>query len=155
MDHPATDSTPFGRVVKNKSLYGGGWVSWAIATEDIMVIERRLDRKAVKGVRKKPNGNELTWKQIGILATLEDAQLPFFVEWDSNNHPSSDGSPVAKISKIELVGEEKSVSDWINAPIDSVFAGIQMEWKTAAQTDSEKGLLSVEFIIQNKKILII
>jgi hypothetical protein len=155
MDHPSTDATPFGKAVKNKAIEGGGWLFWAIAIEDVTVIEKRLGRNAVNGLRKKPNGSELTWKQIGILATLEDAQIPFFVEWVSNNHPSCDGMPVAKISKIELVGEEKSVSDWINEPISSVFTGIEMVWKTPAQWEGGKGLLSVEFNVANGKVLIV
>jgi len=63
--------------------------------------------------------------------------------------------PVAKISKIELVGEEKSVSDWINEPISSVFTGIEMVWKTPAQWEGGKGLLSVEFNVANGKVLIV
>jgi hypothetical protein len=155
MDHPATDATPFGKAVKNKAIDGGGWLSWAIAIDDVTVIEKRLGRNAVNGLRKKPNGSELNWKQIGILATLEDAQIPFFVEWISNNHPSGDGTPVAKINKIELVGEEKSVSDWINTPISSVFTGIEMVWKTPAQAEGGTGLHSIEFNVENKKILIV
>ena len=155
MDHPATDATPFGKAVKNKAIQGGGWLSWAIAIDDVSVIEKRLGRNAVNGLRKKPNGSELTWKQIGILATLEDAQIPFFVEWVSNNHPSSDGTPVAKINKIELVGEEKSVLDWINQPISSVFTEIELVWKTPAQVVGGKGLFSVEFNFEDSKILIV
>ena len=78
MDHPATEATPFGRAVKKKADSGGGWLSWVIATESITQIEVRLGRKSIEGQRKKPDGSELKWKQIGVLATLEDAQLPFF-----------------------------------------------------------------------------
>ena len=56
---------------------------------------------------------------------------------------------------MELVGEEKSVSDWIDTPINSVFTGIEMVWKTPAQVEGGKGLFSVEFNVKNKKILII
>jgi len=104
MDHPATETTPFGRAVKNKADAGGGWMSWVIATNDINKIEIMLERKAVDGQRKRPNGTILNWKQIGVLATIENSQTPFFVEWFSKEHPSLDGDAVAKIIKIYLSG---------------------------------------------------
>ena len=42
LDHPATDSTPFGRAVKKKAEEGGGWLTWVIATEDITKVESRF-----------------------------------------------------------------------------------------------------------------
>ena len=47
LDHPATDSTPFGRAVKKKAEEGGGWLTWVIATEDITKVESRLGRTSV------------------------------------------------------------------------------------------------------------
>ena len=53
MDHPATDSTPFGRSVKKKVSEGGGWLSWVISSPNLEAIEKELGRKAVEGKRKK------------------------------------------------------------------------------------------------------
>ena len=155
MDHPATEATPFGRAVKKKADSGGGWLSWVIATESINQIEVRLGRKSIEGQRKKPDGSELKWKQIGVLATLEDAQLPFFIEWVSKNHPSTDGSPIAKISKIEMTGNEEKISDWINQPSSEVVEGIEIVWKKAQGKDDETGILSVEFKFQSKIVSIL
>jgi len=155
MDHPATEATPFGRAVKKKADSGGGWLSWVIATESINQIEARLGRKSIEGQRKKPDGSELKWKQIGVLATLEDAQLPFFIEWVSKNHPSTDGSPIAKISKIEMTGNEEKISDWINKPSSEVAEGIEIVWKKVQGKDDETGILSVEFKFQSKTVSIL
>jgi hypothetical protein len=35
MDHPAIDTNPFGRAVKNKAEDGGGWFTWVFNVEDI------------------------------------------------------------------------------------------------------------------------
>ena len=155
MDHPATEATPFGRAVKKKADSGGGWLSWVIATESINQIEVRLGRKSIEGQRKKPDGSELKWKQIGVLATLEDAQLPFFIEWVSKNHPSTDGAPIAKISKIEMSGDEKKISDWINQPSSKVAKGIEIVWRKAQEKDDENGILSVEFKYQSNTVSIL
>jgi len=155
MDHPATEATPFGRAVKKKADSGGGWLSWVIATESINQIELRLGRKSIEGQRKKPDGSELKWKQIGVLATLEDAQLPFFIEWVSKNHPSTDGVPIAKISKIEMIGNEEKISDWINQSSSEVAQGIEIVWKKAQGKDDETGILSVEFKFQSNTVSIL
>jgi hypothetical protein len=112
LDHPATDATAFGKAVKAKAESGGGWLSWILSTRDISSIEKRLGRKSIFGQRKKPDGTELHWKQIGVLGTLEDAQLPFFIEWISNSHPSTDGVATAGIKEIVIVGNKKKIVSW-------------------------------------------
>jgi hypothetical protein len=51
----------------------------------------------------------LQWKQLGVLDLLEDPSQPFYVEWISNSHPSTDGSAHAKL--IEIVIESSQHSD--------------------------------------------
>jgi len=105
MDHPATDSTPFGRAVKKKAEEGGGWMTWVLATENISKIEENLGRKAIDGQRKKPDGSLLSWKQIGVLEILDDPQQPFYIQWISGDHPSNDGTASAKLLDITVNGE--------------------------------------------------
>jgi len=109
LDHPATDATPFGRAVKKKADEGGGWLTWVVSTSNITEIEISLGREAVFGQRKKPDGSLLQWKQLGVLDLLEDPGQPFYVEWISNSHPSTDGSAHAKL--IEIVIESSQHSD--------------------------------------------
>jgi len=154
MEHPVTNETPFRRAVTNKAESGGGWLSWVFATDQIVQVENRLGRKSVIGQRKKPDGSELTWKQIGVLGTLTDSQLPFFIEWISNNHPSVDGAPVAKITKIEVCGNEQEVSTWAGQPNLKFISGVEVKWENSNQDQSENGIMSIEFEFQNKLISI-
>jgi hypothetical protein len=96
LDHPAVDRAPFGRAVAARSAEGGGWLAWAVAVDDIGPIEERLHRPAAAGHRRRPDGFDLTWRQIGINDVTEDPQLPFFVQWDSDaqHHPGAGGSDV-------------------------------------------------------------
>jgi hypothetical protein len=64
----------------------------------------------VDGQRRRPSGTDLKWKQIGVLGTLEDRQLPFFIEWLSEEHPSTETDAIAKISKLEIAGDPDRIS---------------------------------------------
>src|SRR4051795_12152960 len=75
LDHPASDKAPFGQAVKARSESGGGWLGWVVAVDDLAAIEARLGRPAVSGHRRRPDGVDLTWRQIGVLDLLDDPAL--------------------------------------------------------------------------------
>jgi hypothetical protein len=152
LDHPATDSTPFGRAVKKKAEEGGGWLTWVLATDDITKIETRLGRKSIDGNRRKPDGHELGWKQLGVLATLEDSQLPFFIQWLTKEHPSSDGKPSAKISKIEIAGDEQKIKNWLNSDISKLLGEAEVVWVKPDENNNQTGIVAVELTSNGKKI---
>jgi hypothetical protein len=154
MDHPATDSNPFGQIVKKKVNEGGGWLTWVIATEEISPIELELKRSAVDAIRKKPDGTELKWKQLGVLATLDDYQLPFFIQWLSGNHPSESGNRVAIIREIEMIGDPKKLNAWLNLQGSANFGGIQFLWRKRENQSQTSGIQSITFSIGNKFIRI-
>lgn len=143
LDHPAADSTPFGKAVTQRVNEGGGWMTWVVATDDISPVESRLGRSAVDGSRKKPDGTELKWKQIGILGTLEDSQLPFFIQWLTKNHPSSENNPLAEIKKIEISGDEATIKEWLNSEPSKAFKDVEVVWRNPNDFDGQTGIVSV------------
>ena len=152
MDHPATDSTPFGRAVKKKADEGGGWMTWVLATENISKIEENLGRKAVDGQRKKPNGSILQWKQLGVLDILEDSQQPFYIEWVSKEHPSSDGIAHAKLSELHIVGEQVSSLKTLNEFKEVVLQNTKFNF---AKSESESsGIKEIVFIFNGSRVVI-
>jgi hypothetical protein len=152
MDHPATDATPFGRVVKKKAENGGGWMTWVLATENISIIEKNFGRKAIEGQRKKPNGTMLRWKQLGVLQVLDDAQQPFYIEWISEEHPSSDGIAHAKLSELFIVGNQKSNSKLLNEFDDNLLHNTKLNF-IDSDIDSI-GIKEISFDFEGKKVLI-
>jgi len=144
LDHPATDATPFGQAVKKKADAGGGWMTWVISVEDIKLAEKVLERNSVEGVRRKPDGTTLKWKQIGVLEVLNDSKNPFFIEWISMNHPSKDGSPRAKISKIVMNGEFKDLNPKFNHTFSEVLKNITIVWQGNIVDNLEAGINFVE-----------
>jgi len=144
LDHPATDSSPFGKAVSRRAAEGGGWLTWVLATDDLSDIEKKIGRDAVEGHRKKPDGGELTWKQIGIIELLENRQLPFFIKWLTLNHPSTDGKAVSKITKIEIAGDKNSLTNWVGSDLQKVIGSdIEVVWIDPAKNDGEEGIVAV------------
>ena len=145
LDHPATETSPFGKAVSQRVVEGGGWLTWVISTDDVSKVESRLGRAAIEGHRTKPNGTDLKWKQIGVLGTLENRQLPFFIEWKENSHPSNDGQAVSKISKIEINGDEDTIRKWLGTDIQVVANGTFIEVLNTGDTLDGSGIIAVEF----------
>ena len=145
LDHPAADASPFGKIVSQRAQDGGGLLTWVLSVSDIKKFEERLGRESVDGHRRRPDGSDLNWKQIGVLGTLEDRQLPFFIEWLTEDHPSKESKAVAKIEKLEIAGDPERVREWIGEDFESAFAGIALEWVDPAENGGETGIFAVNF----------
>ena len=143
LEHPAADSSPFGRIVSQRANEGGGWMTWVVSTEDLTPVENRLGRQAIDGSRKRPDGSELKWKQLGVLGTLNDSQLPFFIQWMSSDHPSTDGKAVAEIVRIEISGDEKTIEEWLGSNLSKTFDGVEIQWIDPTMNDSQTGIVAV------------
>lgn len=144
LDHPATDSSPFGKAVSQRAAEGGGWLTWVVATEDISAIEKRLGRSAVDGHRTKPDGQDLRWKQIGVLGTIEDRQLPFFIEWLSLDHPSTDGKATAKIVKVEIAGNAQTIAEYVGSELQQAIGSeVEVQWVSPETNDGDTGIVAI------------
>lgn len=144
LDHPAVDRAPFGRAVRARSEEGGGWLAWAVRVDDLTPIEQRLGRPAAAGHRRRPDGVDLRWRQIGINDVAEDPQLPFFVSWevDATEHPSAGGSAV-RLRRLEIAGDESTVDAYLGSPERTPLDGIQVDW--IRSFDGERGVVAVSF----------
>jgi len=150
LDHPATETSPFGKAVSQRAAEGGGWLTWVLSVEDVSKIETRLGRMAVNGHRTKPDGTDLKWKQIGVLGTLEDRQLPFFIEWIENHHPSIDGKAVSKIVKIEISGSKEKITNWIGSNIElSIGSSVKLDWLPYSENNYDNGIIAVHLETPN------
>jgi len=140
LDHPAADKAPFGQAVKMRSDSGGGWLAWVMAVDDIEPVAQRLGRTAVTGHRRRPDGVDLTWRQIGVLDLLDDPALPFFIQWevDPALHPATDGEGPG-IEQVEICGDRDKVFDWLGQPVDRM--DFRIDWVEA----DDPGLAAVYF----------
>ena len=150
VDHPATEQTPWGKAVTKKANEGGGWLTWVFSTEDISQIEHKFERSAVEGHRRRPNGSELKWKQIGVREIEENPNLPFFIEWLSREHPSQDGKPEAEIRSISIVDGLKLNDSYFKADILSALNNIELIWKLPNVESIYLGIDSVRFAVSGE-----
>lgn len=147
LDHPAADQVPFGQAVKARSETGGGWLGWVVAVDDLAAVEHRLGRPAVQGNRKRPDGFELRWKQIGIKGLINDPQLPFFIQWESapdehpSNQPASGGGDVALVG-LEIAGDPHRVTEWLGEPESHPLEDVDVTW---VNPNGQPGVQAVTF----------
>jgi hypothetical protein len=143
LDHPAADKVLFGQAVKARTESGGGWLGWVVAVDDLRPIEARLGRRAVDGNRRRPDGYELRWRQIGVKGLINDPQLPFFVHWESDpaEHPSQPGNGV-QLVRIEIAGDPHRVAEWLGEPTSHPLDDVDVEW-TAPH--GQPGIQAVHF----------
>jgi hypothetical protein len=139
LDHPAADRFPFGQAVKRRAEGGGGWLAWVVAVDDIAPLEERLGRPAVEGMRHRPDGVHLTWKQIGVNDVMDDPQVPYFVQWLSGpeDHPSVGAPPLPRLVGLELGGDPARITEWLGSDVDAL-EGVTIEF-----VDDEPGLVAV------------
>lgn len=154
LDHPSADKAPFGQAVRNRSQVGGGWMGWCVSVDDLSRFEERLGRKSVPGNRKFPDGNELTWQQIGIKGLIADPQVPYLLRWDEGTediHPSQAYPPQAELTKLSIAGSPERVTDWLNCPDADPFEDVDVDWIAPSGTP---GIMSVTFRSPNGEVTI-
>ena len=143
LDHPATEQTPWGKAVSKKAQEGGGWLTWVFSTKDIAPIEEKFGRKAVDGHRTRPDGTDLKWKQIGVKEITDSRELPFFIQWLTEDHPSKDGTTVSKIEKIVISDKDQLSDSWFKNEILGALANVSIDWVDPATQDGEIGIVAV------------
>jgi hypothetical protein len=145
LDHPAVDTAPFGSTVRARGEAGGGWLGWVIRVDDVEPIEARLGRRAAAGHRRRPDGFDLRWKQIGVKDVAANPQLPFFVRWlsDDEHHPATGGSSVT-LERMEIAGDEATVDEYLGTSARQPLDGIAVDWLTPSE-DTPAGLVAAVF----------
>jgi hypothetical protein len=154
LDHPATEQTPWGKAVQRKADEGGGWFTWVFSTKDIRPIEIKFGREAIEGHRKRPNGSDLKWKQIGVQEIVETREFPFFIEWLSIEHPSQDGTPLAEIEKITIADDNRLEDSWFKDEIIASLGDVQIEWVEPITNDGQTGILAVQLLTPNGVVIL-
>jgi len=108
----------FGRWVAANLGGQGRPLGWAIRTDDIEDIARRLGLTPEPGSRETPEGRRLSWRTAGVDRAAETPLLPFFIQWGEGTpfpgrievrHPAGD----VAIARLELRGDASVLADWL------------------------------------------
>ena len=130
LDHPAADKAAFGQVVRQRSEAGGGWMGWCVSVDDMTDVEHRIGRHSVPANRRRPDGFNLEWRQIGTSGMKADPQLPYVTKWDvpPEEHPSQVAPSDVTLTALQMAGSPKRLSDWLGEPAVTALEGIAVEW---------------------------
>src|SRR6185436_15835096 len=143
LDHPASDKAPFGQAVRARSEAGGGWLAWVVSVDDMSEVEKRVGREAADGNRRRPDGVEHKWRQLGVKGLMADPQLPFYIHWDPQSpHPSDGATTDVTILGLQIAGDPDRVTEWLGLPNGTV--GTEIDF-TFIAPHGTPGLLSVTF----------
>lgn len=119
VDREEAAASEFGRPVMEAVASGQGLMGWAVATDDLQGIARRLNLEVTSGSRTRPDGSTLRWQLAGVGHALAARGLPFFIEWDASTelHPAAalaeHGVTPCGIGWIEIAAEEESLRAWL------------------------------------------
>lgn len=111
----ARDST-FGRWILTAEPNGPR--GWAVRTDDIEAVARRLGLAVHAGSRTTPRGDVLRWRSAGLEQAIAERSLPFFIEWSKDTrHPGTTAirhpAGAAHLSRLEIQGDPRRLSDWL------------------------------------------
>jgi len=145
LDHPAAEQTPFGQAVSKKANEGGGWLTWVFSVEDMAPIEAAIGRPALEAHRRRPDGTDLRWKQIGVKELLTDPELPFFIEWEGGHHPSEVGRPKASIKKIIFANDDPLEKSAFKNEVLAALSGNSSEISVIKDENTDIGISAIFF----------
>lgn len=130
LDHPASEKAAFGQFVRERSEAGGGWMGWCVAVDDMTEVERRIGRHAVPGNRRRPDGFNLEWRQIGTSSSRVDPQLPYVTSWDidPSEHPSQMAPASTSLVALDIAGSPQRLEDWLGETAITAFGSVEVNW---------------------------
>ena len=88
------------------------------------------------------------------MGTIEDSQLPFFIQWVSNEHPSTDGKPTAEIQRIEISGDESTIKEWLGSEPARAFKDVEVVYRNPNDFEGETGIISVVLSSPNGEVVL-
>ncbi|AWB93567.1 VOC family protein [Aeromicrobium chenweiae] len=144
LDHPAADKAAFGQAVRARRDAGGGWLGWCVSVDDMTEVEHRMGRHAVPGNRRRPDGYNLEWRQIGTSGMKADPQLPFVIQWEKDpaEHPSQMASTGITLTALDIAGDPQRLADYLGEPAIEALEDIEVRWVAPHGTP---GILAAEF----------
>ncbi|GAB3226873.1 hypothetical protein GCM10027586_13730 [Kineococcus gypseus] len=147
LDHPVAEKAVFGQAVRCRSEAGGGWFTWAVTVEGLPAYEERLGEVAEEGVRRRPDGVELRWRQIGAPGLREDPQLPLLIEWQGprTQHPSAIAlAGGTRLAGLTIAGDPDHVRRWMGLSPEFAADRISFTWLDP-DSEGQRGLRAVTF----------
>jgi Glyoxalase-like domain len=118
VDEAEAADSPFGRWVAGALAKPAQPLGWAVRTQQLDHVARRLALTVDAGSRAGRDGRLVRWRLAGIVQAVAEPSLPFFIEWAHGtslpgrafaNHPAG----AARIAKLHLEGDADHLTAWL------------------------------------------
>ena len=115
-DSTTADRSAFGRWVA--SAIPGRPLGWAVRTDSIDAVGRRLGQPVVPGSRVDPRGALITWHSVGVDNAVGESGIPFFIQWGDGvplpgaaavHHPRGP----ATLKLLSVAADQERLADWL------------------------------------------
>lgn len=101
----------FGRWVAGAAA--GRPMGWAVRTDDIDGVARRLGLTVEPGSRAAPDGTRLAWRTAGLERAAAEPLLPFFIQWGAGTPHPGGGTQAPGIERLVLTGARDRLEEWL------------------------------------------
>lgn len=120
VDQAEAAQSPFGSWVAQASPVRAKPLGWAVRTNDLDEVARRLGLVVAAGSRVTRGGQLLRWRLAGIEQAASEPSLPFFIEWEvgatlPGQNPSTRGAIDVRIANLQLDGDVGHLEAWLGA----------------------------------------
>ena len=115
-DNETAGESAFGQWIA--SAIPGRVLGWAVRTDSIDAVGRRLGLPVLPGSRVAPSGALITWRSVGLDITVREPGLPFFIQWgDGVPLPGAAavhhrGGPAA-LQLLSVAADQERLADWL------------------------------------------
>jgi hypothetical protein len=119
IDRVEAEASALGRWVLEQTRNGDRLAALCLRTDAIDEIAERLGRSPEAMSRRTEDGTVLRWRLAGLDAALSAEALPFFIEWDIDDHQHPGAIAVdhaatpAGIPWIEFGGDRGRLAAWL------------------------------------------
>ena len=120
VDEAEAAQSPFGRLVAAAHPTLPRPLGWAVRTDKLDDVARRLDLTIAAGSRAGRGGQLLRWRVAGIEQATAEPSLPFFIEWgDDTPLPgraaATHRAGAVRITELRLEGDADRLAAWLGA----------------------------------------
>jgi hypothetical protein len=118
VDAAEAAETPFGSWVAGVRPGTVRPFGWAVRTDELDAVARRLGLTVAAGSRAARDGRLVRWRLAGIEQAAAEPSLPFFIEWGDGTPlpgrtPAEHPAGAARIDRLELTGDADRLRGWL------------------------------------------
>ena len=146
VDPSRAETSGFGHDVVERAKAGGGWLTLAVATDDLEAVATRLGLEVDSGSRTSPDGLVLRRRMAALDDERREPWMPFFLGWDvpDDLYPgrarAGHGIRAAGIAWVEIAGSAEGLRRWVGGeelPIRSIHGEPAIRRVAVATSEGE------------------